>query len=52
MSDEQLYVVTEDRLMDIVSFVNGHRIPREKIVNIIQQNDGTFTLLYYGGADA
>ena len=43
----KMFTCIKNSMRDINDFVNAHAIPKERIVNIFQSNDGTYTLIYY-----
>ena len=34
-------------MREITTFINENSIPKERIVNIFQSNDGTFMVIYF-----
>jgi hypothetical protein len=44
----RLYTIVKNDIREVERFVNEHRIQKEEIVDIFQNNDHEYVLLYYG----
>lgn len=44
----RLYTIVKNDIREVERFVNEHGIQKEEIVDIFQNNDHEYVLLYYG----